>query len=57
MIQIDERDLNALIDIAGRAVKSQAEARLLEILTARWNAQVEAMRKAREMQKGNDNAI
>lgn len=46
MIQVGEKDLAAVIDIAGRAMKTQAETRLLEIVTAKWQAQKDAQRKA-----------
>jgi len=38
-MQVDPRDLQAVLDIAGRAPMSVAEARLLAILTDKWNAQ------------------
>jgi len=53
MIQIDKRELNALIELAARALKSQTEALWLETVTAKWQAQVDAMKKAQE-QKGGE---
>ena len=53
-MDVDLKDLQALIDIANRALKSQAEARLLEILIAKWNAQQAANGPQTDVKNGTN---
>ena len=44
-MNFDIRDINAILEIANHAPKSEAEKRFLEIFVAQINAQIEAQQK------------
>jgi hypothetical protein len=41
MIQVDERDLQIIMDLATRAPKTSGEQYAYEVIGARWNAEIE----------------